>query len=56
MLGTALVEMRDKLQEVARSEEQQSWTTEGMATFGEILRENQDDLDALGEYAKLRFY
>ncbi len=53
-LGQALVNLRDSLrrskdEELARRKEdrQRNWATEGFAKFGEILRRNPDNLEAL---------
>ncbi|WP_052444501.1 PAS domain-containing protein [Flammeovirga sp. OC4] len=42
ILGNALVQMRNKLKDVAYQDEKRNWITKGMAHFGEILRTNQD--------------
>ncbi len=54
-LGKALVNMRNSLleareEEKRRKEEDQKrrWVNEGLAKFADILRSNNDDLDALG--------
>ncbi|MFW5762472.1 MAG: GAF domain-containing protein, partial [Cyclobacteriaceae bacterium] len=41
MLGKALLEMRDKLKEVAEEESKRNWAVNGMAKFSEILRQYQ---------------
>ena len=41
-LGNALVQMRDKLQAVAREDKKRNWVTKGMADMGEILRSNEN--------------
>ncbi len=53
-LGTALVEMQRSLLAAKEEEEkrlveedQRSWTNEGLAKFGDILRQNNDNLDNL---------
>lgn len=56
LLGKSLIEMRDNLRK-AREEEQlrkleedkKRWTNEGMAKFGEILRQNNNNLSLLSE-------
>ena len=52
VLGQSLLEMRDSLKnaqdlEAIRKEEgrQQQWTSSGLANFGQILRENQNDME-----------
>ncbi|NJM94589.1 MAG: PAS domain S-box protein [Cytophagales bacterium] len=40
-LGKALVEMRNRLQQVAREEGIRNWTINGVAKFSEILRKHQ---------------
>jgi len=56
VLGTALLEMRESLkkaqeEEIIRKaeEETQRWVTAGLATFSEILRQNNNDLTILSE-------
>lgn len=51
-LGGSLVEMRNRLYQVAREREQniveaerRSWITEGIAKFADILRQNNDNMD-----------
>ncbi len=53
-IGSSLIKLRDFLQknkqeEDARREieQQQNWATQGMAKFGEILRQNNDNLNEL---------
>ncbi len=57
-LGNALIEMRDRLQHVAKEDKVRNWTAEGQAVFADILREHSDDINALGEalVAKLADY
>lgn len=47
-LTTALLDMRDKLKGVAEEEKKRNWAVQGLATFSELLRNNQDDLEELG--------
>lgn len=42
VLGTSLIDMRDNLQKVAEEERKRSWTTEGLAQFASILRQEED--------------
>ena len=44
VLGNALINMRDNLSKVAEDDKKRNWATEGMAKFGEILRNNTNDL------------
>lgn len=37
-MGTALLEMRDKMSNVAESDRQRNWTSEGLAKFADIFR------------------
>ena len=47
-LTNALLDMRVKLKDVAEEEKKRNWAVQGLATFSELLRNNQDDLDELG--------
>ena len=47
-LGNSLIEMRNRLQQVAREDKIRNWVNEGQAKFGEILRQHSDDLEGLG--------
>ncbi|MES2730806.1 MAG: GAF domain-containing protein [Bacteroidota bacterium] len=47
VLGNALINMRNNLQQVAEDDKKRSWSTEGMAIFGEILRKNNDNIARL---------
>ncbi|MGK7396596.1 MAG: PAS domain S-box protein [Candidatus Cyclobacteriaceae bacterium M3_2C_046] len=40
-LGTALMEMRDKLKTVAEEEKRRNWAINGIAKFSDIFRQNQ---------------
>jgi methyl-accepting chemotaxis protein len=53
-LGNALLEMRDNLKQASEEEEkrkeedrQRNWTSQGIAKFSEILRENNDNIEEL---------
>ncbi len=39
--------LQQKLKEVAKEEKQRTWQAEGQAIFGQIIRNNQDDLEKL---------
>jgi len=54
LLGKSLVEMRDSLKKAREEEEKRKeedkkrqWVNEGLAKFGDILRQNNDNLEAL---------
>lgn len=47
VLGNALLEMRSNLSRVADEDKKRNWATEGLAKFGEILRENTNDVNKL---------
>ncbi len=47
-LGNSLIEMRNRLQQVAKEDKIRNWVNEGQAKFGEILRQHSDDLESLG--------
>lgn len=49
VLGNALIEMRDNLQKVDIEDMKRNWTTEGLATFGDLLRNNADDIERLSD-------
>ncbi len=49
VLGNALINMRDNLSKVAEDDKKRNWATEGMAKFGEILRNNTNDLLKLSD-------
>lgn len=42
VLGTSLIDMRNNLRKVAEEEKKRSWATEGLAKFGDILRQEED--------------
>jgi len=43
-LGSSINSMRDKLHRLASEDARRKWSTEGIAKFGAILREDSDDL------------
>jgi PAS domain S-box-containing protein len=54
LLGTALIDMQNSLKQAKQAEEErkldekkQNWATQGMAKFGDILRQNNDNLNEL---------
>ncbi|MCU0447537.1 MAG: PAS domain S-box protein [Microscillaceae bacterium] len=47
MLAGALLNMREKMKNVAVEEEERNWATKGQATFGEILQKFNDDTETL---------
>ncbi|GAB4127877.1 MAG: hypothetical protein OHK0045_17400 [Raineya sp.] len=46
-LGNSLLEMRESLQKVAEKERKEKWLNEGYTQFAEILRRNNDNIQAL---------
>lgn len=48
-LGEALEKMRGSLQDVSVLENKRSWQSQGLHKFVEILRDNNDDLNKLGD-------
>jgi len=46
-LATALVNMRNRMKEIAEQERQRNWVTEGLAKFIDILRSDNSNLDQL---------
>ncbi|MBC7921511.1 MAG: GAF domain-containing protein [Ferruginibacter sp.] len=49
-LGQSLANMRDGLKQVSEGDKIRYWTNEGLAKFGEILRENDQDLQQLSDH------
>ena len=47
ILGNALMDMRDSLRKVADDDKKRNWVNQGVATFSEILRKNNDNLEVL---------
>jgi len=48
-LGNALIQMRDRLQEVAREDRLRNWMNEGYARLSDILRSSGNDFEELGD-------
>gem|GEM_PF-3492610 len=48
-LAHALISMQDKLKLVSQEDQIRNWATRGMANFAEILRNNNNDLQSLGD-------
>jgi hypothetical protein len=48
-LGNSLASMRDGLKQVSEQDKIRYWTNEGLAKFGNILRENDKDLKQLSD-------
>ncbi|UII19510.1 PAS domain S-box protein [Fulvivirga ligni] len=48
-LGNALIDMRNNLYRVAEEDKKRSWSTEGLAKFGDILRKNNDNIERLSD-------
>ena len=49
ILGNSLLQMRDNLRKISEDEKQRSWVNTGISIFGEILRNNSDNLQTLTE-------
>jgi methyl-accepting chemotaxis protein len=47
VLGNSLINMRSSLIKVAEDEKKRNWATEGLAKFGDILRNNNEGLEVL---------
>lgn len=47
VLGNALIQMRDNLLSVQNEDQKRNWATEGLTTFADLLRMNQNDLNSL---------
>ncbi|HEX5169068.1 MAG TPA: PAS domain-containing protein [Cyclobacteriaceae bacterium] len=44
-----LIRMREQMKLVKEQDEKRIWTTEGLSMFGELIRKNQDNYDALAD-------
>lgn len=42
MLGNSLVQMREKLKNIAETDKKRNWTTEGLAMFSDLIRKGGD--------------
>ena len=49
MLGNSLLAMRLNLRQVAEDDSKRNWTTEGVAKFSEILRDNNNNIGQLAD-------
>ena len=49
VLGNSLLAMRGNLRQVAEDDSKRNWTTEGVAKFSEILRNNNSDIGQLAD-------
>ncbi len=49
ILGKSLMDMRDNLTKLADEDEKRNWVNQGVATFSEILRANNDNLEHLSD-------
>ncbi len=49
VLGNALVQMRQRLKEVAEDDRRRSWVSEGLTKFGDLIRTNSDSLHRLSD-------
>ncbi|WPP50603.1 cache domain-containing protein [Catalinimonas niigatensis] len=49
VLGNELIQMRDKLKNNTEESQKRNWVTEGLARFVEILRKNNENMEALGD-------
>lgn len=44
-----LIRMREQMKQVKEQDERRLWATEGLSQFGEIIRKNQDNMEALSD-------
>jgi HAMP domain-containing protein/putative methionine-R-sulfoxide reductase with GAF domain len=49
VLGNALIQMRNNLQSVAEEDSKRNWSVTGQAKFGDLLRDNQEEVKVLGD-------
>ncbi|MCC5945789.1 MAG: PAS domain-containing protein [Bernardetiaceae bacterium] len=49
VLGNALLGMRDNLEKVSEEDQKRNWSSEGLAIFADLLRENHDTIDRFSE-------
>ncbi len=49
ILGNSLMGMRDNLRKLADDDEKRNWVNQGVASFAEILRTNNDNLEVLSD-------
>lgn len=49
VLVESLTSLRNQMKEFARQEQQRHWVTEGLAKFVQILRDNNDNMEALAD-------
>ncbi len=49
LLGNALVDMQENLKNISEEEQIRNWLSSAKASFNEILRENNDNLEKLGK-------
>jgi putative methionine-R-sulfoxide reductase with GAF domain len=49
ILGKSLLHMRDNLKRISQEDHERSWASSGVAMFGDILRNNSDNIEALGK-------
>jgi methyl-accepting chemotaxis protein len=53
-LGNSLLGMRNSLKEVAEEDKKRAWVTEGLANFGELLRNNSQNVEELSRLVLAR--
>ncbi|MDX2302111.1 MAG: GAF domain-containing protein [Microscillaceae bacterium] len=50
ILGNSLLQMRENLRKISEDEQKRSWVNTGISIFGEILRNNSDNLQKLSAF------